>query len=81
MGIVAGLLTTTSFIPQVIRVYKLKSAREISLFFNIIFLVGIFVWLAYGIYMELFSVTLWNSISAVLISILLAAKLKYGRAK
>lgn len=79
LGFVAGLLTTASFLPQVIRVLKLRSAHEISLFFNILFLVGVFIWLGYGIYFGLMPVILWNAVTTVLILALLYAKLKYGR--
>lgn len=79
LGFFAGVLTTASFVPQVIRVLKLKSAREISLFFNILFLVGICVWLVYGIYFKLGPVIIWNAVTVILIVVLLYAKLKYGR--
>jgi MtN3 and saliva related transmembrane protein len=79
LGILARLLTTASFIPQVVRVYKMKSAREISLFFTIIFLVGILIWIAYGAYFGHFPVVLWNSLTAVFILFLLIAKVKYGK--
>ena len=81
LGIVAGLLTTFAVIPQIIRVYKLKSAREISLLFNTSMLLGIITWLIYGIVQGLFSLIIWNSIGIVLNSWLLFTKLKYGRVK
>ncbi len=79
LGLVAGALTTGGFIPQVVRVYKLKSAREISLPFALWFNVGIVLWIVYGVYLALPAVILWNAITLVLGSLLLYAKLKYGR--
>lgn len=81
LGIVAGLLTTFALVPQIMRVYKLKSAREISLLFNTSMLLGIIIWLVYGIVLGLFSLIIWNSIGIVLNGWLLFAKLKYGRVK
>lgn len=81
LGIVAGLFTTFALVPQIIRVYKLKSAREISLLFNTMLLVGVAIWLVYGIVLGLFSLIIWNSIGIILNSWLLIAKLKYGRVK
>ena len=81
LGIVAGLLTTFSLVPQIMRVYKLKSAREISLLFNASMLLGIVIWLVYGIVLGLFSLIIWNSIGIALNGWLLFAKLKYGRVK
>ena len=79
LGFVAGALVTCSLIPQLIRVFKLKSAREISLLFTTLLLLGIVTWLAYGISFRLVPVILWNAIGAVLVTTLLYAKLKYGR--
>jgi MtN3 and saliva related transmembrane protein len=81
LGLIAGLLTTFALVPQIIRVYKLKSAREISILFNSSLLVGVIIWLVYGILKSLPSLIIWNSIGIVFNSWLLFAKLKYGREK
>jgi len=78
IGIVAGACTTLGFIPQVIRVFLLKSTREISLPFTLTFLTGISLWLVYGILADLAPVIFWNAASAFLGTLLLYAKLKYG---
>ncbi|MFC1962679.1 SemiSWEET family sugar transporter [Chloroflexota bacterium] len=79
LGLIAGALVSLSLIPQLIRVFKLKSAREVSTLFTILLLLGIISWLSYGILLGLTPVILWNAIGAVLVAILLYAKLKYGR--
>jgi len=79
LGLVAGALVTCSMVPQLVRVFRLKSAREISRLFTILLLLGMICWLAYGIYLGLTPVILWNAIGAVLVALLLYAKLKYGR--
>jgi MtN3 and saliva related transmembrane protein len=79
LGFVAGALVTFSLIPQLIRVFKLRSAREISLLFTSSLLLGVFLWLAYGIYLRLLPVIIWNATSIALVTALLIAKLKYGR--
>jgi MtN3 and saliva related transmembrane protein len=76
-GLIAGAITTFGFLPQVIRVYKLKSAWEISLTFAILFIIGLGCWLAYGISLRLLPVILWNAISLVLALALLYAKLRF----
>jgi MtN3 and saliva related transmembrane protein len=70
---------TIATLPQIIRVYKLKSAREISLIFVTAMIIGFSCWLAYGIFLKLTPIILWNSINIVLFSIFLSAKLRYGR--
>lgn len=79
LGFVGGLLTTMGMVPQVWRLFKLKSAHEISLTFSILFVIGIAFWLFYGIALGLMSVIIWNGISLVLGGGMLYAKLKWGR--
>ncbi len=81
LGIVAGLITTFAIVPQIFRVYKLKSAREISFIYNSAMLLGAIVWLAYGIVLGLFSLIIWNSIGIVLNGWFLFAKIRFGREK
>jgi MtN3 and saliva related transmembrane protein len=66
-------------IPQLIRVFKMKSAHEISILFTTLLLLGMLCWLVYGIYLELLPVIMWNAIGAVLVTLLMYLKLKYGR--
>jgi MtN3 and saliva related transmembrane protein len=79
LGLVAGAFTTFGFMPQVWRLYKLRSAREISMTFTVLFLVGTVCWLTYGILLSLLPVILWNSIILFLGIAMLFAKIKYGR--
>ena len=79
LGFIAGLLMTVGFIPQVWRLYRLKSAHEISLAFTTLFVVGISFWLTYGIVQGLPSVIIWNSITLALGCGMLYAKVRYGR--
>ena len=79
LGFIAGALMTVGFVPQVWRLFKLKSAHEISLPFTSLFIVGIGFWLSYGIVSGLPSVIIWNSITLALGIGMLYAKLKYGR--
>ena len=79
LGFIAGAFVTCSLIPQLIRVFRLRSAREISTLFTILLLLGIIIWLAYGVSFRLAPVILWNAVGTILVAILLYAKLKYGR--
>ena len=79
LGYIAGALTTFSFIPQIIRVFKTKSAHDISLTFNAMLFTGILLWLAYGIGEKDIPIIIWNAIAAVLTCTLLYAKIRYGR--
>jgi MtN3 and saliva related transmembrane protein len=79
LGLVAGLVISISLIPQIVRVIKLKSAHEVSLLFTSLLLFGTILWLIYGIVLHLLPLIIWNSIGIVLDSLLLYAKLKYGK--
>jgi len=74
-----GLFITVGFVPQVWRLFRLKSAREISLPFTVLFQLGAACWLCYGILLDLPPVILWNVISLALMSAMIYAKLSYGR--
>jgi len=79
LGFVAGALVTCSLIPQLIRVFRLRSAREISMLFTTLLLLGLILWLTYGVFFRLIPVILWNAVGIILVAVLLYAKLKYGR--
>ncbi len=79
LGFIGGVLTTGSLVPQIWRLFKLKSAREISLTFTTFYIFGIGFWLSYGIVQGLASIILWNSIGLIFGFIMLYAKIKYGR--
>ena len=79
LGFIGGGIITGSLIPQVHRVFKLRSAHDISLSFTILLLIGLILWVNYGLSFNLAPVVLWNTISIGLVALLLYAKLKYGR--
>ncbi len=79
LGFIGGGIITASLIPQVHRVFKLKSAHDISLTFTLMLLTGLILWVHYGLAFNLTPVVLWNSINVGLVAGLLYAKLKYGR--
>jgi len=79
IGSVAACCTTISFLPQLIRVYRLKSAHEISLTMFLVFSFGVFLWLLYGIFIRSFPVILANGFTLLLSLAILALKIRYDR--
>jgi MtN3 and saliva related transmembrane protein len=77
VGYIAGALTTISFIPQVMRAWKLKETRDLSLAMLILFAVGILLWTCYGIWIESLPVIAANVITFILILVLLGLKVRY----
>ena len=78
LGLTAGFLVSLGLVPQILRVRKLRDAREISLPFNLLSLGGTVLWLTYGLLLGLPSVILWNGVNCVLYLFLLSVKLRYG---
>ena len=78
LGCLAGFLTTAAFVPQVWKTWKSKSAADLSLGMFIVFSLGIFCWLAYGIMISQIPVIFWNAITLILALVILFMKLKFG---
>lgn len=79
LGYLAGALTTFSFVPQLVRVFRTRSAHDISIVFNTMLFAGILLWLCYGVFLKDIPIIVWNAIAAILTCTLLYAKMKYGR--
>jgi MtN3 and saliva related transmembrane protein len=80
IGFVAALCTTTAFVPQLLRVLRLRSAREISLGTFLLFSIGVFLWLVYGIYSGSKPVIASNAATLGLSLSILYLKMRYERA-
>ena len=79
IGTAAACCTTISFVPQLIRVWKLKTARDISLTMFSVFSAGVFLWLIYGIFIHSFPVFFANAVTLALSLAILFLKLRYDR--
>lgn len=79
IGLLAAFLTTASFVPQVYKTWKLKSADSLSLTMYIVFFIGVLLWLVYGIHIASLSMIIANSATAVLALLLILFKLKYKK--
>ena len=77
LGLMAGGLTTVAFLPQVIKTWKSKSAKDLSLAMFFVFALGTLLWLIYGIFIQQLPIILANSITLALASVLLYFKLRF----
>jgi MtN3 and saliva related transmembrane protein len=78
VGFAAGFLTTASFVPQLIKIWKTKSAEDVSRRMFIAVSVGMFLWLIYGIALGQIPMIVWNSVSLVLALAILVLKHRFG---
>ncbi len=66
LGLVAGTFTTIAFVPQLIKVWTSKSAKDISYGMFILFVSGIVLWEIYGWGIHSFPVIFFNVITFIL---------------
>ena len=78
IGYIAAFCTTIAFVPQIVRVLKLRSAREISLGMALIFSFGVIMWLVYGLMLHSWPVIIANAATLLLSVSLVVLKLYYG---
>ncbi len=76
IGVAAAICTTTAFAPQAYKIWKRKSAKEVSLSMYLIMFTGLILWLVYGILIESFSIKLANSVSIALVGMIIYYKVK-----
>lgn len=78
LGIIAGVCTTVSFVPQVVKIFKTKQVRDISLCMYIILTTGILLWLIYGIFLGKIPIILANIMSFILCVFVIVMKKRHG---
>ena len=77
VGLVAGTLTTAAFFPQVLKTWKSRSAKDLSLGMFLLFCLGVALWLVYGLMVKDVPVIAANLITLMLAATLLVFKLRW----
>ena len=77
IGHLAGFCTTVAFVPQVVKVWRSKSARDVSLGMYAVFVLGLALWLAYGWLLRAWPIVIANSLTIALAGAVLVLKLRY----
>jgi MtN3 and saliva related transmembrane protein len=78
IGTAAAVLTTISFLPQVIKAHRTRHTGDLSLVMLVLLAAGIALWLVYGIMLGEAPMMGANSVTLVLVSYLLVLKIRYG---
>ncbi len=76
IGLLAAILTTSAFVPQVYKLYKEKNAQGVSLTMYLIMFTGVLLWLLYGILIGSIAIIVANSVTAFLQLLVIIFKLK-----
>lgn len=79
IGYIGGFFSSISFAPQVWKIIKTKSAKDISMGTLALLLLNISCWLTYGILARLMPVWITNGIVMAMVLIMLFLKLKYDK--
>ena len=74
IGMIAGILTTCAFFPQVLKTVKSRSTDDLSWTWLVMMLGGVLLWLVYGIYINSISLVISNAITFVSVGALFGVK-------
>lgn len=79
IGLLAGVLTTIAFVPQLLKIYATKSGKDVSARMFVMFSAGVALWLVYGIMIGSLPVIIANSVTLGLAIAIMALKVRYSR--
>lgn len=77
IGIVAGVLTSVSSAPQLIKIIREKKSKDLSNGMLIVLIAGVSLWIGYGILIDDTPIIITNCISVVITSLTLFFSNKY----
>jgi MtN3 and saliva related transmembrane protein len=78
VGVIAGILTTSAFVPQAVRTWRTQSAKDFSLGLLVLLVVGNTLWLAYGAMKGSTGLVAANLVTVPLTVYLLVVKIRRG---
>lgn len=79
IGDLAGTLTTLAFIPQVIKVWRSRSASDVSLLTFAALTLGTVLWAAYGILIDAKPTIIANVVTFGLVMLVLGLKYRFRK--
>ncbi len=75
IGMVAGICTTISFIPQIVKIIRTNHTRDISLLMYCVFAAGVSLWLVYGLFLKSYPMIIANGITLFFCFFILTRKI------
>jgi MtN3 and saliva related transmembrane protein len=78
IGLVAGLLTTSAFVPQAAQTWRTRSARDVNLGLLVLLVVGNSLWFAYGALVGSWGLVAANTVTVPLCVLILFVKVTRG---
>ncbi len=80
IGLVAGALTSFAAVPQVLRTWRTRQARDLSIWQPVILTVGMLLWLVYGLLLKDIPLIVANLFSIICYLVLIGMKIIFDRA-
>lgn len=77
IGFVAGVFTAASMLPQVIKMFKEKKASQVSIVMIMVLMIGVSLWIYYGILKDDYPIIITNSFSLLVNLIMIILRIKY----
>ena len=77
LGLAAGTITSITFLPQVIRIWKTRSVKDLSMIMVLLLVVGTSCWLTYGLLKKDTAIIYTNVIVLMMSLIIFYFKIKY----
>ena len=77
LAFIAGALTSTGYLPQIIKGYRTKKLEDVSLLMPAVLGSGMMLWLAYGLAREDPAIIVANVVGSTLTAALVLMKLRY----
>ena len=78
LGLVAGVLTTACWLPQLRRSWQTRSTEDLSWSYLVMLSTGVCLWLTYGIAIGSWPMIIANTVTLALAATVLVLKLRFG---
>jgi MtN3 and saliva related transmembrane protein len=78
IGLVAGAMTTSAFVPQAVQTWRTRSARDVNAGLLVLLVVGNSLWFTYGALVGSWGLVAANIVTVPLCALILWVKLRHG---
>lgn len=79
LGLVAGALTTSGYIPQIVKGFRTKRMQDVSMMMISILCIGMFLWILYGLSQSDIPLIVSNTVGTSFLVTLVTMKFYYDR--
>ncbi len=81
IGYAGGFIIASALLPQLIKTFKTKSAKDLSFLWTFVLLAGLFLYIIYAAKNTIMPLLIFSTVETIMVIILISLKIKYDRAK